>query len=64
MGTNFTLLIDHENEKFARIAAKKALSEAHRLDRILSDYDSESELSKLSQNLDRLQLIKFSFCYS
>ena len=50
MGTNFTLLIDHENEKFARIAAEKALSEAHRLDRILSDYDSESELSKLSQN--------------
>lgn len=50
MGTNFTLLIDHENREFAQIAAKKAFSEAHRLDNILSDYNSESELSKLSQN--------------
>ena len=50
MGTNFTLLIDHENRKFAQIAAEKAFSEAHRLDNILSDYNSESELSKLSQN--------------
>jgi len=60
MGTDFVLLIDEKNSKKANIAANKAFEEAHRLDKILSDYLSESELSKLSQNSGSPQFFSLS----
>ena len=60
MGTDFVLLIDEKNSKEANIAANKAFEEAHRLDKILSDYLSESELSKLSQNSGSPQFFSLS----
>ncbi len=50
MGADFTLLIDHPDIKLAQRGASKAFEEAHRLNRIMSDYSSESELSQLSQS--------------
>jgi thiamine biosynthesis lipoprotein len=50
MGTEFNLLIDGGNIQHARSAANQAFLEAHRINNILSDYLSESELSKFSQN--------------
>ena len=50
MGTKFTLLIDHDNIDEAKKGALLAFKEAHRLNLIFSDYESESELSKLSKN--------------
>ena len=50
MGTEFTILIDHPNQEFARNTATQAFEEAHRLNQILSDYLSDSELSQLSSN--------------
>lgn len=50
MGTKFNLLIDEQNILLSNTAAQSAFKEAHRLDRILSDYNSNSELSILSQN--------------
>jgi FAD:protein FMN transferase len=50
MGTTFTLLIDHDNIAEAKKGAFLAFKEAHRLNLIFSDYESESELSKLSKN--------------
>lgn len=60
MGTDFVLLIDEKNSKEAKIAANKAFEEAHRLDKILSDYLSESELSKLSQHSGTPQFFSLS----
>lgn len=48
MGTTFTLLIDHDNIDEAKKGALRAFKEAHRLNLVFSDYESESELSKLS----------------
>ena len=50
MGTDFIILIDHPDIKLARAAATQAFEEAHRLNQILSDYLSDSELSQLSSN--------------
>ena len=50
MGTKFSLLIDGHNIQLANHAAQSAFKEAHRLDKILSDYNSDSELSILSQS--------------
>jgi len=50
MGTKFNLLIDEQNILLSNTAAQSAFKEAHRLDKILSDYNSNSELSILSQN--------------
>jgi len=50
MGTTFTLLIDHDNASEAKKGAILAFKEAHRLNMVFSDYESESELSKLSKN--------------
>ncbi len=50
MGTTFTLLIDHDNIEEAKKGALLAFNEAHRLNLVFSDYESESELSKLSKN--------------
>ena len=48
MGTKFTILIDHSNAKLSQEIANQAFKEAHRLNNVLSDYESESELTKLS----------------
>ena len=50
MGTEFTILIDHHDVQLARTTATQAFDEAHRLNQILSDYMSDSELSRLSSN--------------
>ena len=50
MGTEFTILIDHPDQELARNTATQAFEEAHRLNQILSDYLSDSELSQLSSN--------------
>ncbi|MBT5716470.1 MAG: hypothetical protein HOI70_06125, partial [Opitutae bacterium] len=50
MGTEFSMIIDEDDLAFSKRVAQEAFKEAFRLDNILSDYISESELSKLSQN--------------
>jgi thiamine biosynthesis lipoprotein len=50
MGTQFTLLIDHDDEVKAKIGAKAAFEEAKRLDLVFSDYLGDSELSMLSDS--------------
>jgi thiamine biosynthesis lipoprotein len=60
MGTEFKILIDHDCEDKSSIAAKAAFDEARRLNLIFSDYDTESELSKLSNSSYSSQKIKLS----
>ena len=50
MGTQFTLLIDHDDEIKAKTGAKAAFSEAKRLEMVFSDYVGDSELSILSDS--------------
>lgn len=50
MGTEFKILIDNDIEENSSIAAKAAFDEAKRLNSIFSDYDADSELSKLSNS--------------
>lgn len=49
MGTDFRITLFAKNEKLARNGAEAAFSEVERLNDILSDYDAESELSRLSE---------------
>jgi thiamine biosynthesis lipoprotein len=60
MGTEFKILIDHDCEDKSSIAAKAAFDEARRLNLIFSDYDTESELSKLSNSSYSSQKVKLS----
>jgi thiamine biosynthesis lipoprotein len=60
MGTEFKILIDHDCENKSSIAAKAAFDEARRLNLIFSDYDTESELSKLSNSSYSSQKVKLS----
>ena len=50
MGTQFTLLFDHDDEVKAKTGAKAAFEEAKRLDLVFSDYLGDSELSMLSDS--------------
>ena len=50
MGTQFTLLIDHDDEINAETGAKAAFEEAKRLELVFSDYLGDSELSMLSDS--------------
>ncbi len=50
MGTQFTLLIDHDDEIKAKTGAQAAFSEAKRLEMVFSDYVDDSELSMLSDS--------------
>ena len=50
MGTQFTLLIDHDDEISAETGAKAAFEEAKRLELVFSDYLGDSELSMLSDS--------------
>jgi len=47
MGTMFDVLVYHESSVVAGRAAEKALDEVVRLDRILSHFDKDSDLSRL-----------------
>ena len=49
MGTVFRILIDHENFEIAQKNAFQAFEEANRLNKIFSDYESDSECSLLSE---------------
>ena len=49
MGTVFRILIDHENFEIAQKNAFLAFEEANRLNKIFSDYESDSECSLLSE---------------
>ncbi|MBG28759.1 MAG: hypothetical protein CMI31_01995, partial [Opitutae bacterium] len=48
MGTNFRIVLYADSEKVAKEAASAGFAEVERLNAILSDYDPESELSRLS----------------
>jgi thiamine biosynthesis lipoprotein len=48
MGADFRIVLYAESEKVANEAATAAFAEVERLNSILSDYDPESELSRLS----------------
>jgi len=48
MGTDFKIIIDDNNKSLCQKAAKKAFEEAHRLNKIFSDYLAHSETSALS----------------
>ena len=48
MGTDFKIIIDDTNESLCQKVAKKAFEEAHRLNKIFSDYLPNSEASILS----------------
>ena len=50
MGTEFRILIDHENKDLSSKAAFAAFAEANRLEKIFSDYIADSEVSLLSES--------------
>ena len=49
MGADFRIVLYADGEKVANEAATAAFAEVERLNAILSDYDAESELSRLSE---------------
>ena len=60
MGTEFRILIDHDNEKLCQNAADSAFEEAERLNQIFSDYIADSEISLLSESSFTGRNIKLS----
>ena len=60
MGTRFSILIDEDSFEKARVGAKAAFQEAHRLNRIFSDYDADSEISQFVQNAEINRYVKIS----
>ena len=60
MGANFRIVLFADSEKVANEAANAAFAEVERLNAILSDYDPESELSRLSDTSDSGQHIALS----
>ena len=60
MGADFRLVLYVTTEKAARQAAEMAYKEVQRLNDILSDYEAESELSKLSETAGSGKLIPLS----
>ena len=60
MGTDFNILIDHDNEKLSAKAAAAAFAEANRLNKIFSDYIKDSEISLLSESSYSGKKIKLS----
>ncbi len=64
MGTDFRILIDHDCEENSSIVANAAFEEAKRLNRIFSDYDAGSEVSRLSNssyNSEKVEVSKELF---
>ena len=60
MGANFHIVLYADSEKVAKEGANAAFAEVERLNAILSDYDPESELSRLSDTSDSGQHIALS----
>ena len=60
MGTEFKILIDHDNKDLCKHAAKAAFEEAARLNKIFSDYISDSEISLLSESSNTGTKLKLS----
>ena len=60
MGTEFRIIIDHDNEKLCQNAADSAFEEADRLNQIFSDYIADSEISLLSESSFTGRNIKLS----
>ena len=60
MGTEFRILIDHDNEDLSQNAADSAFGEANRLNQIFSDYIADSEISLLSESSFTGRKIKLS----
>ena len=60
MGTEFRILIDHDNEELSQNAADSAFGEANRLNQIFSDYIADSEISLLSESSFTGRKIKLS----
>ena len=50
MGTEFKILIDHDDPKISYSAARSAFNECERLNLIFSDYLVDSEISRLSES--------------
>lgn len=60
MGVQFVLVFYAADERAAQAAAKAAFDRVHELNGILSDYDPESELSRLSATAGSGQAVKVS----
>ena len=60
MGADFRIVLYADSEKVAKEAANAAFVEVERLNAILSDYDPESELSRLSDSTGSGQHIPLS----
>ena len=60
MGTEFKILIDNDSRENSSFAAKAAFDEAIRLNSIFSDYDADSELSKLSNSSYKNRKVRLS----
>jgi len=60
MGADFRIVLYADSEKVAKEGANAAFAEVERLNAILSDYDPESELSRLSDTSDSGQHIALS----
>lgn len=60
MGVRFVLVFYAADEQAAQTAAKAAFDRIHELNGILSDYDPESELSRLSATAGSGQAVKVS----
>lgn len=60
MGTEFKILIDHDNNDLCKNAAKEAFKEASHLNQIFSDYIADSEISLLSESSYNPKSVKIS----
>ena len=57
MGTKFIVLIDEDDKKKAKEGAFAAFKEGQRLNMVLSDYESASELFRFSESFLSIQNI-------
>ena len=60
MGTDFKIIMDHDDRKICSKAAKLAFKECHRLNRIFSDYIADSEISLFSESSHEKKFQKLS----
>ena len=60
MGTDFRILIDHDDYELSAEAARNAFLECNRLNKIFSDYIADSEVSKLSNSSFQNQSLQLS----
>lgn len=64
MGATFEVFVYHRSAEDARTAARAALAEVERLDRVMSHFDRTSELSRLAQNAWREEVAVSPDLYS